>query len=145
MFYIHICVFSFLKKTSGCKGGRHVRSYHLKLPCLLEDFGQINLILCKALASKEANALIKQLHSEIKGQEQLVDNEDRQAQDIYMHTKYILHKLVSTQLHKTTFYLFQLCARIILTAEPKFSVDISMWQFLMTTFWRKLQRCERSA
>lgn len=76
--------------------GRHVRSYHLKLPCLLEDFGQINLILCRALASKEANALIKQLHSEIKGQEQLVDNEDRQAQNIYIYTTCILHKLVNS-------------------------------------------------
>lgn len=55
-----------------------------KLHCLREDFGLVNLFLCNVLGSKEASALVRQLHSKIKGQEQLVDIEDHQVQNMYM-------------------------------------------------------------
>lgn len=55
----------------------------------------MNLFLCKAVDLKGACALIRQLHSEIEGQEQLVDIEDHQVQNIQIYVQNIhLHKRV---------------------------------------------------
>lgn len=74
---------------------------------MLEDFGLVNLFLCKVLSLKEA--------IEIKGREQLVDIEDHQVQNIYVQRSSQTSLNWSTQDHLVFFsviYQNHLNARI---------------------------------
>lgn len=115
---------------------RYVKSYNLQTELLAWRFWPLNLFLCKVLDLKEDSALIRQLQSEIKGQEQLVDSEDHQVQNIYLQRSSQTSLNWSTQEYPIFFSVIYI---IILMLKSKFSFNISICQFWKTEFKRKLE------